>query len=105
MSDIIRGYTNSFKTSAASDVTAQAIGGNRFALDVLSSAKEEAIRLDDAGGGITYVGWAIPGSITSSAIWKLMRMTESSGDLTIEWADGNVSYDNVWNNRASLSYS
>ncbi len=62
-------------------------------------------RLDDAGGGVTYVGKAVAGSATSGAVWQIQRITESDQDLIIQWADGNINFDNVWDNRASLSYS
>ena len=64
-----------------------------------------AIRIDEASATVTYVGKATPGSAEGSAVWQVQRLTESAGDLTVEWADGNDSFDNVWTNRASLSYS
>ncbi len=64
-----------------------------------------ATRLDEVGGGITYVGKAAVGSATSSAVWQIQRITETGPDITIQWADGNASFDNIWDNRASLTYS
>ena len=64
-----------------------------------------AVRLDDVGGGVSYIGEAQPGATTASAVWRMKRMTETSGDITIEWADGDSAFDNVWDNRLSLSYS
>lgn len=65
-----------------------------------------ALNLDDAGSGITYVGEATPGSVNSAAVWRIKRLDETvADDLTILWADGNASFDNVWNDRAGLSYS
>lgn len=61
--------------------------------------------IDDAGSGVTYVGKAEAGSLQASAVWKIFKMVESSGDLVITWADGNSSFDNVWNDRAILIYS
>jgi len=57
-------------------------------------------------GSVTYVGDAVIGTNTGSANWKIKRITES-GTTYIEtlWADGNEAFDNVWDNRASLSYS
>jgi hypothetical protein len=64
------------------------------------------VRKDDAGSGITYYGWAATGTATSSATWRIMKMDKSADpDFSITWADGNDSFDNVWDNRASLSYS
>ena len=62
-------------------------------------------KTDDAGSGVTYVGSALTGSATSAAAWRIQKITVSSGDATVEWADGNDSYDNIWDNRAALSYS
>ena len=57
----------------------------------------------------TYMGYCGLGSsaATSSAIWKIKRIVEdtSTGSISITYADGNRAYDNVWADRASLSYS
>lgn len=54
-----------------------------------------------------YFGFVAIGSVgsTSSAIWRILRMVDSSGVLTFAFADGDTNFDNIWNNRASLSYS
>lgn len=55
---------------------------------------------------VTYRGDALPGVLTSAASWRVQRMTiQSDGDIEILFADGNDSYDNIWDNRLSLSYS
>lgn len=69
-----------------------------------SGTTQYALRLDDAGSGVTYVGEAVVGTATSAASWRIKRITEASGDLTIEWADSDSNFDNVWDNRASLTY-
>ena len=61
-----------------------------------------AMQLDE-GATYTYVGEAVPGTLTSAGSWRIKRLTNASGALL--WADGNASFDNVWDNRASLSYS
>ena len=53
-----------------------------------------------------YLGQAVPGSAASSAVWRIQKLTFSAGgDVSTTWADGNANFDNVWDNRASLSYS
>jgi len=64
-----------------------------------------AVELDDAGGGVTYVGKADPGTATSASGWQIQRITETGADISIEWADGDALYNNVWDDRLSLSYS
>lgn len=65
-----------------------------------------AMQVDDTTGTI-YQGWAEPGALTSAASWRIRRIVGSGTpeDTAITFADGNRSFDNVWNNRASLSYS
>lgn len=55
-----------------------------------------------------YLGEASFGALTSSPIWRITRLTYSGTDssiVTVEFADGNDEYDNIWDNRASLIYS
>ncbi len=63
------------------------------------------VNIDDVGSGVCYVGKAAPGTATSAASWQVFRLTEASGDLTMVWADGDADFNNVWDDRASLSYS
>ena len=65
-----------------------------------------ALLYDDVGSGIAYQGWAEPGTATSAASWRIRKIDSSADpDITITWADGDRSFDNVWDNRAALSYS
>jgi hypothetical protein len=66
---------------------------------------EFAILLDDLGTGTSYVGRAAAGSLTADAVWLVKKLVESGGDITITFADGNTNYDNIWDLRASLTYS
>jgi len=55
---------------------------------------------------VTYRGDALPGVLTSAASWRISRLTmQSDGDIAIVFADGNDNFDNIWDNRLSLSYS
>lgn len=51
-----------------------------------------------------YVGQAAMGSATSSAGWQIFAVS-TSGPITVKWANGNSAYSNVFDNRASLSYT
>ena len=66
---------------------------------------ELTLRLDDVGGGTTYVGEAIPSTLTSAALWRIKRLVETGPDIEILWADGDANFNNVWDDRVSLSYS
>ena len=65
-----------------------------------------AIIIDDTGaGGISYVGDAKPGSGQTTAVWRIKRLTENGDDLTVEFAEGNSKFDNIWTARTGLTYS
>jgi hypothetical protein len=61
--------------------------------------------LDEAGGGVTYVGKAAPRSLTASPVWQIRRITSTDTSVEVEFADGDDRFDNVWGNREALAYS
>lgn len=65
---------------------------------------QNALRFDDSANPILYLGEAAPGTTDSQALWRIQRITTGAG-VTIEWADGNDYFDNVWDDRAALSYA
>jgi hypothetical protein len=61
---------------------------------------------DAATPTLAYLGKALVGSATSAAIWQIQKLVfGADGDVTITWADGNSAFDNIWDDRASLTYS
>ena len=66
----------------------------------------QATELDFVSETLFYTGKAVPGTITSAALWRISRSTLGvDDDLTVIWADGDDAYDNIWDDRLSLSYS
>lgn len=61
--------------------------------------------VDVVSASVTYIGFADPGSNDASAVWKIKKIITTGEDIEIVWADGNTNFDNVWNDRASLTYS
>lgn len=61
----------------------------------------------DASNNLEYMGKSVIGSGTSEAKWQIIKLTyDASNNLTgILWAGGLESFVNIWDNRASLSYS
>ncbi len=51
-----------------------------------------------------YVGKALIGSATSGALWRVKKVIITGSSRASTWADGNSNYDNIWDNRISLSY-
>ena len=62
----------------------------------------ESIRVDDTGTYV-YVGYAETGTAESVASWKIFRVT-TTNPVAIMYADGDSFYNNIWDNRASLTY-
>lgn len=60
----------------------------------------------DANGNLEYHGRAALGASKAAGVWQIKKFIYAADLLVDEqWADGNPNFDNVWNNRASLSYS
>lgn len=62
---------------------------------------------DYTGDDCIYQGWAVPMTANkASALWRICRLTyDASHHVTdIQWADGNEMFDNIWDNRVSLTY-
>lgn len=73
----------------------------------LAIAKDtEVVRISyDGSDNPEYIGTAPQNASTAAATWKIMKITYSGANpVTVEWADGNDKADNIWDNRASLSY-
>lgn len=74
-------------------------------IDLLSpSANDVIMREKSTDSDIIYIGEAANGSATSGSVWKITRL-DLNTLLDVTYADGNLNYDNVWDNRESLSYS
>lgn len=74
---------------------------------VIVEGKPESTFMDVVSSSVSYVGKAPAGSLTSNAVWRIFKLTTDTitGSISIMYADGNPNYDNIWDNRASLSYS
>ena len=85
--------SSALPTTASTETTLQTIsfGGFKFTL-----------RLDTVGS-IDYVGEASIGTATSAASWRIKRVDSTTG-IIIQWAGTGV-FNQIWDNRASLSYS
>lgn len=64
-----------------------------------------AKRYDQIDVTTAYLGNAPVGANENSSVWQIQRLTFNGDDVSVQFADGNASFDNVWANRTSLSYS
>ena len=62
------------------------------------------VQENSGDANIEYVGKALPGAATGSPSWKIKKIDCTTGTI-ITLADGNLNFDNIWDNRESLSYS
>lgn len=63
-----------------------------------------ATRIDDSADPIIYIGKAPIGTTNSDATWQVSKLDTSSG-LVKTWADGDADFNNVWDDRTSITYS
>jgi len=70
-----------------------------------SSINDKLLQVDSVAPNTTYLGYADAGSLTSAVVWAIKRIIETGNDVSITWADGDNSFDNIWDNRLILSYS
>jgi hypothetical protein len=63
-----------------------------------------SVRIDEVNKNLIYIGKATIGSLTSSAVWQIQRVTTTGSVTATLWADGNANFDNIWDNRAVLTY-
>lgn len=53
---------------------------------------------------VVYIGFAEIASATSSPVWQIQKISTASG-VVITYADGDDAFDNIWDNRTSITYS
>lgn len=69
------------------------------------TAIDEDTMIDEASATVTYIGKAATGSATSSAVWKIKKIETIGAITSITYAGGVATYVNIYDNRASLTYS
>jgi hypothetical protein len=102
-------------TQAVQDIDALEAADVAFdtRVDAVEAELEElnmkpAIRMDADADPPTliYRGEAVAGTTESAASWRIKKIEFLAGnDIKVTWADGNTNFDNVWNDRASLTYT
>ena len=74
-------------------------------------SKQYKILTSDVSGGtndgeIEYVGWAEPNSTTSSASWRICKLTyTTAGNPKQIWADGVATFSKIWDSKATYTYT
>lgn len=74
------------------------------ALNTDTEDKRLTVRLDQVSDTLFYVGKALIGKVDSDANWLIVRYTTTGSILKSEYANGSEAFDQVWNDRATLTY-
>ena len=61
------------------------------------------VLIDEASATVTYVGYSHTGNATSAGKWLIKKVSVSGNVTTTQWASEEA--NQIWDNRASLSYS
>lgn len=104
--------TDSVKVGDGTTAFTGTSAGSQHGMDVnvINSAvttfkKDESIAIDETDANNVYIGYAVPGTASSSPSWKIIKLVKSGSITTKLYAGGSASYSNVWDNRATLGYS
>lgn len=74
-------------------------------ISTLDVPTPKAIAIDEVDGNTTYIALAKVGAVTSDPVWQIRKVYKVASVTKFLYADGNALFDNVWDNRASLTYS
>lgn len=69
-----------------------------------SVSRETITLIDEVSSTVTYIGKAKLGTAGSDAFWQIRKIQKVGTVTSIQYADGDRQFDNVWNSRASLTY-
>ncbi len=72
----------------------------------LVATPDIAVEYDAASSTVGYLGKAVLGTASSAPNWQIKKFVfTASGGVSVQHADGDSNFDNIWDNRVSLSYS
>lgn len=110
VSDLVAGDITTTPGSIIINPIGQALSTTELDVHILradlveSSLDDKTTRTeyDSTNSRYLYTGRADRGSLTSSAVWKISRFDFETGVTT--FADGDKLFNNIWDNRESLTY-
>lgn len=65
---------------------------------------DNIINVDEAGGGITYIGYAETGTADGDPGWQIKRVEEVVNITKIRFADGDKGYTKTWTLRTGYTF-
>lgn len=104
--DTIATNTGNHAVTNAGTFAVQEDGALLDELRILNGSYAMQVAVDSGDSTITYQGWAVPGTATTGSTWRIRRITDDgAGNVSIDWEDGDRSFDNQWSTREAGSYS
>lgn len=70
-----------------------------------SQSPRRVTLVDEVSGNLTYIGIAKLGTADATPGWQILRIQKTGALTSLQYADGNARFDNVWDDRASLTYT
>ena len=70
-----------------------------------SQSPKRVIIIDEVSSNLTYIGFGKFGSNEANAVWQILRIQKTGTVSQFQYADGDMRYNNIWNDRASLTYT
>lgn len=70
-------------------------------LEAEKDVTDKDVKIDELSSTFAFIGFALAGSATSAAVWKIARIYRQGNAYTIEYAEGG-GYSQIWNNRQSV---
>ena len=64
----------------------------------------EPMRVDEVSPTLTYLGYAPVASSPADAVWKIKRVQVIGTETIFSYADGDKNFNNIWNDRATITY-
>lgn len=74
------------------------------ALSTDTEDKRLTVRLDQVSDTLFYVGKALIGKVDTDANWLVIRYTQTGNVLMSEYANGSEAFNQVWDDRTTLTY-
>lgn len=89
-------------TGPKARVQRHSIGGIDVDEQIVASSPLTFLKDDTTTAGYTYLGEALPGTATSAASWRIARV---NGTTDAVYYASTGDFNQIWDNRASLSYA
>lgn len=77
----------------------------QFIQTIQTGVEVQYNKLIDVAGNYTYIGEAVPGTLTTATSWRIKRVEQVGTDINILWASGSADFNKTWNDRLSYTYS